>query len=89
MNKEAEEMNEEVEENNTINDQPIAQNMLDSHLLLLLIILFIFFDHTDTFSSYFQLLNTNLNQIKSYVETAEAALQGLEQTSKIPQQMLK
>jgi len=79
--------NNEFKEDDTIK-KPTIQSLFDSDLLLLLIILFVFFENDDRFYDYFDLLNNNLSQMKTYVETAEAALQGLEQTSKIPKQML-
>ncbi|MCK8828318.1 hypothetical protein MWH25_11295 [Natroniella acetigena] len=63
-------------------------NYLDSDLLLLLIILFIFFQNTEVFSNHLNFLTENIKKVKNYLDAADATLQALDQASHLPEQML-
>ena len=78
-----------VEEQDNVNKSNNPQNFLSNDFLLLIIILFIFFGNTDVFSDHFQFLNSRVNQVKDYLDMADATLQALDQASQIPNQMLK
>lgn len=64
------------------------QNLLSSDFLLLILIIFIFFWNTDTFSGHFQLINDKVKTVKGYLDMADATIQALDQATQIPKQML-
>lgn len=76
----------EIRENTDYNN---IQNFFNNDFLLLLIILFIFFSNTDIFSNYFNFINGQVKQVKSYLDIANATIQALDQASQIPHQSLK
>ncbi|AGB40533.1 hypothetical protein Halha_0559 [Halobacteroides halobius DSM 5150] len=65
------------------------QGFLDNDLLLTLIILFIFFQRNDAFAQNVDLLNQQVKQVKTYLDTADSTLQALNQASQIPNQQLE
>ena len=70
-------------------DQSVFQNiLLDQELLLLILILLVFFSKRDIFSGHLQFLNEQTNNIKNYLEAADATLQALDQASQMPNQIL-
>ncbi|MCK8816685.1 hypothetical protein MWH28_04775 [Natroniella sulfidigena] len=76
---------------NSQSNNNLQQNLLDyldSDLLLLLIILFIFFQNTDVFSKHLNFLTTNIKKVKKYLDAADATLQAIDQASHVPEQML-
>lgn len=64
------------------------QNILNSDFLLLILIIFIFFWNTDSFSGHFQFLNDKVKRFKGYLDMADATIQALDQATQIPKQML-
>ncbi|MBM7557497.1 hypothetical protein [Halanaerobacter jeridensis] len=84
-----EEEGTEQQEGNSSREQGIIPNgFIDQELLLLLFILLIFFSKRDIFSEHLQFLNQQANNVKTYLEAADATLQALDQASQMPKQIL-
>ncbi|GAB6139184.1 hypothetical protein [Halanaerobaculum tunisiense] len=80
---------EETTDNQQATDsQQAITDYLNSDFLLLLIILFIFFQKTESFSNHLQTLNDYVSQMRNYLDTADSTLQALDQASQIPKQKL-
>lgn len=88
---EEQEQDKKQEQEKTSQDQKVSPSSifnLDHDLVLLLLILLVFFSKRDIFSEQLQSLNKQANNIKSYLEAADATLQALDQASQLPQQIL-
>ncbi|MGM0501876.1 MAG: hypothetical protein ACQERJ_05060 [Bacillota bacterium] len=83
------EQEETVEENNSQEQNKTQAVLWDQDLLLLVLILVLFFSKRDIFSEQLQFLNQKANNIKNYLDAADATLQALDQASQMPNQILK